>query len=519
MPQTRNAEILLRSSNLFTATKSRPMDGYIAIAGQRIISVGPGSGLEYVHDHTKIYLLGDKVICPGFSDVHCFFTGYVLGLAGLDLSACTTASDVFAAMKAYGNEVLPEKPLLAHGLNNQIDPPGVAGMDCQFGSRAVVLFGQGGETCWMNTIAIQRYQFTPSTCYPEAIWRLLRDILNDREFIVPKFKEYIKMLNSRGITSIKEMGFDDFYGFTDILQKLEEDHELSMRVHFMSQPVGSPANIPFGLAMRDRFKGDFVRFSGYNQMTDGSISQMEGDLKKPYNCAPKTCCAKNINYAAIEKETLAADAEGLRFSLHAQGDAAISKVIDIFEKCARKKDGKIANRHAITDLEFSDPSDLERMGKLGVIAEIYPQIMSIADRSGKLAMISDKIGLDRGKYYWNRRKMKDSGVMISCGTDLPLLIDDIPESIYHACGAFFPEGGESFNADNTLTVAELLTAWTFGGQYNLGREAELGTLEAGKLADIAVLDANVFERPLSDMRQVKVCLTIVNGQEVYNRLS
>ena len=57
--------------------------------------------------------------------------------------------------------------------------------------------------------------------------------------------------------------------------------------------------------------------------------------------------------------------------------------------------------------------------------------MSIADRAGKIAMIEEKIGMDRGRFYWNRRKMADSGVTISCGTDLPLLYDDIPESVYH----------------------------------------------------------------------------------------
>ena len=92
------------------------------------------------------------------------------------------------------------------------------------------------------------------------------------------------------------------------------------------------------------------------------------------------------------------------------------------------------------------------MGKLGVIAEIYPQIQSIANRKDKLAMIEEKIGMDRGQYYWNRRKMADSNVLLSCGTDLPLLIDDIPESIYHAVGGYFPEGGEPFNKQNVLII-------------------------------------------------------------------
>jgi len=82
-------------------------------------------------------------------------------------------------------------------------------------------------------------------------------------------------------------------------------------------------------------------------------------------------------------------------------------------------------------------------------------------------------------------------------------------------GACFPEGGTPFNEENALTVPELLTAWTYGGQYNLGQEKLLGTLEAGKLADMAVLDENVFEVPLERIRDIRVCLTMVDGSIVY----
>uniref|UniRef100_UPI003260BEDC amidohydrolase family protein n=1 Tax=Clostridium sp. NkU-1 TaxID=1095009 RepID=UPI003260BEDC len=114
--------------------------------------------------------------------------------------------------------------------------------------------------------------------------------------------------------------------------------------------------------------------------------------------------------------------------------------------------------------------------------------------------------------------MADSGVIISCGTDLPLLYDNIPESIYHTVGALFPEGGAPFNEENTLTTAELLKAWTYGGQYNLGCESQLGTLKAGNLADIAVLDGNVFETPMDQIRGIKVCLTLVDGKIVHRTI-
>ena len=366
----------------------------------------------------------------------------------------------------------------------------------------------------MNAKAINDFDFTPDRCCPEAYVRILPYVLSNKEFIKPEFIKYMKMMNSKGITSIKEMGFDDYCGFTDILSELEKEDLLSLRVNFMSQPVKDNINFEYGEKMRNLYHSDKLCFSGYNQMTDGSVSEYNADLKKPYK-GKDFCCNQKINWSKLENDAIEADKKGFRFSLHAQGDGAIAKTLDIYEKCQRDNNGKMINRHAITDLEFSDPIDLERMGKMGVIAEIYPQIQSIANYQDKISMINEKIGEERGQYYWNRRKMEDSGVMISCGTDLPLLIDDIPQSIYHAVGAFFPEGGEPFNKQNTLTIPELLKAWTYGGAYNLNKEDILGTLEEGKKADIAVIDGDIFDTPFDKIRNLKVCLTLCDGKIVY----
>lgn len=512
------ADIILKSTKIFTAITNNITNGFVAISKDRIIAVGKPEEAEfYMSSNTKVFELGSKVVCPGFVDVHCFFTGYVLGFVGVDLNNLGSTNEVIEKVKGHSLLNLSSTTVLGHGFDSEkLGIPSASLLDKEFGVKPVILFAKGGETCWMNTSAEQKYCFTSNTCYPESYWRLLREILTDSTFIVQQFKDYMSMLNSRGITAIKEMGFDDFYGFTEILERLEKNKELTLRVSFMSQPVGTTANLTYGKTMRERFKGNFVEFSGYNRMTDGSISVLCGDLKKPYSCATETCCNQIIDYNMIENETLAADAENFRFSLHAQGDAAIAKVLNIYEKC-KSKDGKLINRHSITDLEFSDPADLERMGRLGVIAEIYPQIMSITSRTSKLAMIEEKIGNHRGKYYWNRRKMIDSGVLLTCGTDLPLMIPNIPESIFHACGGLFPEGGEPFNKQNTLTIEEVLSAWTKGGQYNLYHDEILGTLEVGKLADIAVLDNDVFSMDICNIRQVKVCLTIVNGIVVFNK--
>ena len=152
----------------------------------------------------------------------------------------------------------------------------------------------------------------------------------------------------------------------------------------------------------------------------------------------------------------------------------------------------------------------------GGICEVYPQILTLDRREDCLSMMRRQIGETRLPHSWNRRGMEDSGCTVCCGTDLPLLIPSLGESIYSACGGFFADG-LPVNEVNTLTLVELLRAWTAGGAYDLMREDELGTLEVGKLADICVLDRDVFDLDYRDARDLAVDMTMSDGQIVFDR--
>ena len=118
---------------------------------------------------TAVYDLGDRTVSPGFSDVHCFFTGYSVGFVGADLSACASEAELVEAALAYAATIPAEKSVLCHGWNAEAVPVnGTAALDAAFGNRPAILFAAGCETCWMNQAALNKYQFTPETCYPEA---------------------------------------------------------------------------------------------------------------------------------------------------------------------------------------------------------------------------------------------------------------------------------------------------------------------------------------------------------------
>lgn len=516
MVQTRNTNLVLLSRNVFSATGGAPFDGFVAIKGNKIAAVGPREEAAQWLENAQVLELGDKVVSPGFVDVHTFFSGWVLQSLGVDFTGVRSDEEGVEKLRAYQQSRPQGSPLFGHCWEpEKFQITQEALLDEAFPEVPVVVFTFDRGNCWMNQAAKERYGFTPESCYAEKIWRMIKEYLAEPE-MAEKYKQYCQMLNAQGVTTIKEMTFDDYYGFMDVMEALEAEDALTVRVSMMSQPVGRGIDIPHGIAMRKRFQGPFLSFSGFNRMTDRGIPSFLGELIEPYHSRPDITCLVPVEWELIRKETLEADQNGFRYSLHCQGDGAVRHTVELFD-CCEKVDGKLKNRHAITDLEYTNPEDLERFGAIGGITEVYAQIQSLDRKQDILDMIDRQLGGDRGKNYWNRRKMWDSGICVSCGTDLPLLIPNIPEAISCGCGGYFADG-ESFNENNMLTVEQMLTAWTKNGQYNCYNEDRLGTLEAGKLADITVLDRDVFHMPLKDVKEAKVCLTISDGRIVYQNL-
>ena len=510
--------LVLLSKNVFTAAGQAPFDGFVAVEGNKIAAVGPRAQAdEWVNKATQVLELCDRVITPGFVDVHTFFTGWALLSLGADFSNVKTDVQGVAALKEYEKTAPAGTALFGHNWQpDTFEVTDEALLDNTWPDKPVVVFTADRGNCWMNQAAKTRYGFGPEKCYAEMTWKMIREYLQ-LPGMKEKYKEYMQMLNERGVTTIKEMTFDTYYGFAGKMEELEKEDALTVRVSMMSQPVGEGINIEHGKAMQKRFTGPFVSFSGYNRMTDRSIPSSMAELIEPYKSHPGMTNTVPVEWDLIEKETHLADENGFRYSLHCQGDGAIRHTVALFDTCQKDENGKLKNRHAITDLEYSNPADLEKFGAMGGITEVYAQIQSLDHKQDVLDMIDTQLGGDRGKNYWNRRKMWDCGLTVTCGTDLPLLLPNIPEAIYCGVGGHFADGG-TYNEQNMLTVPEMLTAWTKNGQYNCYNEDRLGTLEAGKLADIAVLDGDVFTMPNEQVKDVKVALTISDGRIVYSAL-
>lgn len=511
------ASLIIRSDLIFTGrTEDGIMDGFVAVEGNHICCVGKGADFEeYMGENTKVFDMTGKVVAPGFVDNHVFFMGYIWERVGLDTAHISSEEELVRALRSYEAALKPKEALLAHALSEEVEVAADI-LDKEFPDRAAVVFREGREDCRMNQKARERFGFDEESCYAEGCYRMFQELVGDKKYAREQYMDFQKMLAKQGITSIKEIGFDDYYGFTDVLKELEDKDELMHRVNLVSQPVGRGVDLEYGQAMRDKFEGAFVKFMGYNIMVDGDIEFYGGDILDKY---PDEKRAEEDfeepDYEGLEQAVLKADKKGFRCALHAEGDKAVRKVIDIFEKCRRENGARDA-RHAIIDMELIDREDIKRLEENGITAINYVQIMNCYPK------YEDYYGLkyfseDRQKTIWPYRSLSDSGVTLCWGTDLPLDVPDIPMSVCFASERRFPDGEPQggYNTEEAITPGEVLAGWTYNGQKANFEENRLGTLERGKLADIAVLDRNIFREHGKRLKETKVCMTICDGKIVY----
>lgn len=460
---------------------------------------------------------GDRLVMPGLIDVHTFFMGWALSQIGLDLASCADEDACVGVIEAHVEAHPEEECVIAVGYH----PSNAAGFDAvldeKFSGRRVVVFEEGMEALHATAAATDAYDLDPERCYPEGYWKLLGVGMGRDADLVSAFDRYQELMHSHGVTSVKEMVFDDGYGFVKFLVSRASEDALTLRVAVASQPVGYAPNLEWGNWCRQNLTGAHLEWWGYNAMTDGSISTSEADLLEPYEAGAAGERGPRPDYKALREAVVAADAQGDGYSLHAQGDHAVRECINIFEHCKRAE-GKLISRQAITDLEMSTREDHVRMAKLGIVAEVYPQVPSLREPQEAIGLAKRQVG-SRARQYWDRAGMAKAGVTIACATDFPLLTPSLPESAKYAVVLPQQLDKAPYLAENALTIEQLMQAWTNGGAIDLGKQGEVGALEVGAQADIAVFELDQSAGSLADaVAGGHLVTTLVAGQQVWPRI-
>jgi hypothetical protein len=247
-------------------------------------------------------------------------------------------------------------------------------------------------------------------------------------------------------------------------------------------------------------------------ISDGALGSRGALLTDPYSDDPHTRGLATFPLDRLREIGTQALAKGLQVRVHAIGDSANHGVLDAFEAAFGGAPHPEA-RWAIEHAQIVRPADVPRFAKLGIVASMQP---THATSDGPWA--ETRLGPERVKWGYRWRTFMNAHVPVVSGSDFPVESANPMLGLYAAitrrdlegklpAGGWFPE--------QKLTPDEALKSFTLDGAWLAFREKELGSIEAGKLADFVVVDRDVVHGPAAEIPKATVLMTYVGGEKVF----
>jgi len=241
-----------------------------------------------------------------------------------------------------------------------------------------------------------------------------------------------------------------------------------------------------------------VTFLGLKAFADGSLGGHTAALRRPYADRPDTAGTLSLDPAwAAQMIRAAADLGGIT-AIHAIGDAALGRVLDVFEAAVAA--GMDPSRLRVEHASVVPQADLRRLAGLGVTACIQPSFLP-ADSP----WLEARLGPRRLAHTYNFRTLADAGVPLAGGSDCPV---EPPHPLWGMAAARDRAG---FQPQEALTAAEALALFTTGAARAIGEDARLAP---GAPATLTVLDGDPVEAGPAELRRLAPIAVFVAGREV-----
>ena len=272
-------------------------------------------------------------------------------------------------------------------------------------------------------------------------------------------------------------------------------------------------------SQRDASAVGRLRADSVKLMLDGILESRTAFMTSPYigqDGAPSTDTGVPfIDPDLLREAIIELDRRGFQAHVHAIGDGAVRQALDAFE-AAVAANGAADHRHHIAHIEVVHPDDVARFGQLGVVANMQPFWASDDDQMRTLRIPA--LGPDRVRWQYPFASLLRSGARLAGGSDWTVSTANPLLEIEVAITRVAPETRdvEPFLPDERLSLDAALRAFTIGSAYVNHLEADTGTIEVGKLADLVVLDRNIRDTAAGPIGDAKVRQTFVEGQEVFS---
>lgn len=523
------ADLLIHGGPIHTGVEAKPTAQAVLVRDDKILFVGDlaTARSKAAKDARDIDLKGAAAY-PGFVDAHAHLTGIGLRELTLNLDQTKSLAELVATVKAYA-AAHPEGAIYGRGWIETHWPekrfPTKADLDAAAPGRIIVLGRSDGHASVASSAALAKAGVTATTAAPDGgkilkgadgqpdgmlidhAQALVKDVIPppDEALIREALRKAGTLYASRGWT-----GLDNMSVMAPDLALLRDEAAkgaFHIRVDNYMDPSGAAEVLSKGPQTDTT---GLIRTRGIKLYMDGALGSRGAALLEPYSDAEGlglqlTPQDKGL---ALMKQ---AKAVGAQVAMHAIGDRGNRMTLDWFEQSLA---GDAKARWRIEHSQIVADTDVPRFAKLGVIASMQP-----SHAIGDLYFAPARLGKDRLHEGYRWKDFLKAGVVVAAGSDAPVEVGDPRIEFYAAVYRHSLDGfaNADWHLEEAVTRAEALKMLTLAPAYAVFRDKELGTLEAGKKADLTAFDKDFMTVEPKEILTAQPVLTVVDGKVVFSR--
>jgi predicted amidohydrolase YtcJ len=521
---------LLHNAHIYTQNPSQPGASALVVDRERIIAVGDADELLSQYPNAEIQDMHACVILPGLTDAHLHLQHYSLSLQKIDCETDTKEECLRRVEERIKNSK-PGEWILGHGWNQNVwgDWPFAAELDAIAPNNPVYLTAKSLHAGWANTSALRLANVTLQTSHPHhgqiqhdaqgnVTGILLETAMGLVESEIPEstsddiasaIENAQPILWKMGLTGVHD--FDRRDAFM-ALQKLHAQNKLKLRV-LKNIPV-ELLDQAFELGLRAGFGDDWLRIGSIKVFMDGALGPHTAAMLEPYIGEGENRGILNMDGEELFEHGRKAAQVGLGLTVHAIGDRANHEVLNAYEQLRtyEKENHLPALRHRIEHVQVIHPDDAARLGKMNIIASMQP-IHATSDM-----LMADQFWGDRSALAYAIKAQLDLGAPLALGSDAPVESPNPFWGIHAAVTRRRADGSPSADGwypEQKLTMAEAFAGYTLGPAYAANMENRLGKLAPGYLADLIVIEKDIFTCNPNDLLTLESSATMIGGEWVY----
>jgi predicted amidohydrolase YtcJ len=539
----RAADLVLTGGSVATMDAVRRWASAVAVRDGRIAAVGSDREVaSLAGSRTRRIDLAGRTLLPSFQDAHVHPSMAGVGLLRCPLHDLPRSLDAYlAAISAYAGSHPDAAWILGDGWYMEAFPGGTPSrtdLDRAVPDRPALFVNRDGHGAWVNTRALQVLGIgrdtpdpvsgriergadgEPSGTLHEGAMEMAKAQLPSTT--VDEIADGIELaqayLHRLGVTAWQDAWVrpDDLRAYRTVAER----GRLTGRVtacHWWERDMGGEQIED--LVERRRWGAiDRLATNTVKIMQDGVAENYTAAMLEPYldghGRATSNRGLSFVDPEALKGHVTRLDAEGFQVHFHALGDRAVREALDAIE-AARRTNGPSGHRHHLAHLQVVDPADIPRFRELDAVANMQPYWACKDPQMVDLTL--PYLPPDRAALQYPFRSLLAAGTVLAGGSDWTVSTPDVLKEVEVAVTRVSPEdrAADPFLADEALDLMDALAAFTIGTAYVNHLDDRTGSVEAGKLADLVVLDRDIFASDAGPAGDARVVLTLVDGVPVH----